>query len=833
MDTPQQSSDDQAAMDQVTTKQNNEGFINKKWQKLAIYYVLFVGILSIGLWAGITKLGWFDNSVAISSSPTDSEIVSEMSKNLTEQLINDAIAYKNSNDNNRETALSILHQTADRRQEYIKALMKEDPDAFLRLAITPDIKDELLQEVNGIEATVTLEGKLEIIAQTEIFEDETENHHDHDHDHLNCTYSFFLVLPSGETKNLYLPESAPAYNPNDQIKVTGYELDDNIVPDTVADPDNFAVIAAAMEPGATVGTHATAVFLLNVEGSTIPSSFNKTNALQTFNEVNAWFQEASLGNFRLAGKLNPSQPADIFGTYTMVADNPDLIHCFRYNNWRGEAYAAAAADGFVAADYRHIMLIINFESRPGMVCGGGEGTMGGVGSSVGMQGNTLGSTDNKGTIIHELGHNLSYGLLHASSLYNCTINDQPVVFSKFDNCTYGEYGDPFSVMGSSQGNFHFNAIEKTHLGWIPAANVVTATTSGTYDLYPSDGFSSGTQLIRIPMTYDDPVPVAYGPAPWFYYLELRKLVGVQNGAGANAARKADLNGVFLRVGNSTTYPPKTVLHRLGALPGAEPCEQCVTGLRPGMVFKDPHDPNITIKVLSWTPDKATVSVEFGGAPPPACVRQNPTVIINPSERTMRVNPGSTVNHTVTVTNNDSPWGCSTSTFNITPGATNPAGLSFSPTSQSLTIAPGESKTQVFSTTLPPGMTEGSRTVFFTAINSDHTSYSSGSLHASIIVVNTGATPPAINISGITNGGTIQPNTNTKIITTSTHTTGISKVEIFINNKLVARCNEPKNGICDVFVKGSNTAVGTHMLRVVATTKDTSQTTGTANLTFNK
>jgi len=814
--------------------------MGKRWQKITLCCVLAVGVLVVGLWTGVAKFGWFDRSVAITSSPSADQILSDMSKNLTEQLINDAIAYKNADGASRETALSTLHQTAAKRQQYIKTLMQEDPDAFLSLAISQDIKQELLQGIEGIETNVALGGELKLIAE------ETSDHDSHDQD---CATLFFLVLPSGETKSLFLPTSVPvAYNPNDIIQTVGFELDGTFVPNTVADPGNFIVIAGGIEASdnmaslSTFGTRKIAVILVNVNNAAITDNaehaFTPSGALQMFDAAKNYYEENSYGQVSLSGKLNPAKSADVFGVYNVTTENiPNDYNCnLYYNDWYNQGTAAAATDGFVNSGYDHVLVWINkppYTVTPFNICNW-NGRADVTGSKI-YQWSYAGAS----TAIHEMGHNL--GLPHASSFENCTISGQGVSFAKAEDCsTFREYGDFYSAMGTGETRgsptVHFDAIEKVKLGWIPATNVTTVTASGTHvvNLYPSEQSSTGTQLIRIPMPYDI-VPrsgtiIYQGEAPFYYYLELRKPVGI-DGNGLSQF-KEDFNGVFLRTGSgSTTFTyASNYLWSLGALPGAEACylDRCTTGLRPGMVFADPYNPDMTIKVLSWTPDKATVEITLTkDVEPTVCVRREPTVVVDPLSAT--VEPGGSAKYVVTATNNDS-GGCNHSGHTFKSG-TPPSGFQVSAGGTKGDLQPGDSSSQEFTVASPSTVASGIYTITFTVTNLN--SNTTVARDASFIVASTNATPPTIVVTGITNGGTINPNANTKIAATATHAEGISKVEIHIDNQLVAKCNEPKNGICDVFVKGSNVVSGTHTLKVTATAKDTGQTNGTANLSFGR
>ena len=825
MDISQRPDKDQTAMNQIpATGQGTKGFFSQKWQKITLCCIFALGIIIAGFWAG----GWFDKSVAVTSSPSADQVLSDMSKNLTEQLISDAIAYKNADASNRETALSTLHQTATQRQGYIKALMKEDPDTFLSLAITPDIKDELLQGVEGVEASITLEGELRLIADTPA---DTTGYSNHRSVHS------LLVLSSGETKNLFLPTSMPVTpKPNDLVQVTGYKLDDAFVPNTTADPNNFTVSANATETMDDAldifGTHQVAFILVNINDTEMPSNFTTQNAEQLLDASKAYYEEASYGNMSLAGKLNPSKSTDIFGIYNITTENLTNNCDNHYMDWHAQARAAAAADGFVSTGYKHIIVQFNNPSSVIFCLFAGRAQL--PGTYVWLR-----TFSDAGTTIHELGHNL--GLRHAHSLTNCRINSQNVAFGKATDCTFAEYGDYFSTMGQSsspRGNPtpHLNSIEKFKLGWIPTVNIATVTTSGVYDLYPSDEPSTGTQVIRIPMPYDlvmptgqTPLTVFLGPTPFYYYFEMRKPIGVQS--NISAQHKADFEGIFLRTGGDSDgndfWYTSAFLYQLGSLPGAETCTNCITGLRPGMVFEDPYNPDMTVKVLSWTADKATVEVTLSNVEPPTCTRANPTVTVSPSGG--MAEPGDSINYTVSVTSNDSA-SCSAITYTTTP-STSTSGFAFSPASQSWSLSPGASNSQIFAATSPSSAADGLHAMTFTVSNSDNAA--TVTRNTSFIVASTGAIPPNIHVSGITDGATINPAINTKITATAAHAEGISKVEIYINDRLVARCTEPRNGVCDVSVKGSNTAAGTHTMKVIATAKDASQTTGTANLSFNK
>jgi hypothetical protein len=229
---------------------------------------------------------------------------------------------------------------------------------------------------------------------------------------------------------------------------------------------------------------------------------------------------------------------------------------------------------------------------------------------------------------------------------------------------------------------------------------------------------------------------------------------------------------------------------------------------------------------------ASHSVNFtagNNVTPTTCTRNAPTsTLALPSN--LFVDPGGRLNYAIAIRNNDNA-NCPASMFTATPSVS-PSGATFNPTARSFILSPGETSThQAFAVDLPDNAPGGSRTLTFSFTSPSHTTPVTQS--TGFTVLGTGITPPFVTISGIANNETISPAANTHIIATASHSTGIARIEIFINDRLVGRCNNPRNNTCDVFVKGSNTVTGQHMLRVVATAKDTDQTTGTANMTFRR
>jgi M6 family metalloprotease-like protein len=188
-------------------------------------------------------------------------------------------------------------------------------------------------------------------------------------------------------------------------------------------------------------------------------------------------------------------------------------------------------------------------------------------------------------VAHEMGHN--FGLLHAASL-DCGTQ------SIGGTCTSSEYGDPFDVMGNQRA-MHFNAAQKSLLGWFSASAVKTHSTgSATYTLSPIESAGGSTYAVKIPAL-----------AKRTYWLEYRQPIGQDAGLSAFPT-----NGVQVRV----------------AAPFEQLCSGCVDdtefldmtpatsaftdgALTVGNTFRD--ETGLSINVLSATPTSVTVNVGWG------------------------------------------------------------------------------------------------------------------------------------------------------------------------------------------------------------------------------
>jgi chitodextrinase len=233
-----------------------------------------------------------------------------------------------------------------------------------------------------------------------------------------------------------------------------------------------------------------------------------------------FFAEESRGAISITGQ--------VFGWYTIAATNANCA----YATWQSEAAAAAQAAGVDLNAYDHIV----FAWPRAISCG-----WAGMGWMPGPITWNNGSFDLR-VLAHELSHN--FGTNHASTL-QCTQGATIVAISA--TCSYDEYGDPFSVMGSGS-TYHNDGEQLSEIGFLLAGELATVVPGGTYTLTPLLGSPAGlVKVLRIVRQT--------GTSGTSFYLDVRATFGPYfDSFGAGSAA---VTGVMIRLSSDTGAPTRS------------------------------------------------------------------------------------------------------------------------------------------------------------------------------------------------------------------------------------------------------------------------------------
>jgi hypothetical protein len=229
-------------------------------------------------------------------------------------------------------------------------------------------------------------------------------------------------------------------------------------------------------------------------------------------------------------------------------------------------------------------------------------------------------------LVQEPGHN--FGMVHSSSL-RCVRSGAAasmIASAEEGQCTHNEYGNPFDPMGGGGGGgsqqnlnrcLHMNGVQKAYQDWLGGCNIVKATASGRFTIYPLEKTCNGVQLLQVPLV--SPRTLRFPPSPaatlqqgiiTSYYVELRAPVGLD--AALQTPRvfvvaAGDLREARLR-GNPNWLIDTTP--ETGTINDA--------ALAVGKTFADPAENGPRITVVSADASKAVIQVQLGasGGPPP-------------------------------------------------------------------------------------------------------------------------------------------------------------------------------------------------------------------------
>ena len=364
------------------------------------------------------------------------------------------------------------------------------------------------------------------------------------------------------------------------VEVEGYDAGAGVVPARIVvltAPERATATRATVEKSTAV--HSVLVVLANFSNTAAPG-YTAAQAQQVMttnaNSVANFYAEASFGAHGFNVTVTPS-----WVTLSGYAQ-PSCIDT-TLSTFTSAANAASKAAGYDPALYEFIVYLF----PPTSGCGwAGLGYIG-YPKLAYINGPSSFITQ---VVAHEMGHN--FGLLHAASL-RCT-------GMIGGTCSVSEYGDPFSTMGNQRAG-HFNAAQKSLLGWI--ASGTTPTHPGgtvTYVLSPIESGGGTLYAVKVPTPN----------ANRTYWIEFRQPIGFDAWTGWTS------NGAQLRVASPfETYcsgcdgwSDDTEL--VDATPGTSSFNDAA--LLAGSTFSDPSYP-VTISVLSATSTALTVQVSTPAA----------------------------------------------------------------------------------------------------------------------------------------------------------------------------------------------------------------------------
>jgi len=285
-------------------------------------------------------------------------------------------------------------------------------------------------------------------------------------------------------------------------------------------------------------------------------------------------------------------------------------------------------------------------------------------------------------------------------------------------------------MGTPQGDvsFHYNAFQKERLGWLnygSSPKIQTVTTSGTYTITEYET-GAGPNALKI-LQSTDPTT---GAKTW-YYLEARQAIGFDSPIAREFAQN-ETTGVLFHLGTDGNASSSLLLDMTPATPTSNWYYDL--SLVVGQSFQD-STAGVTFMPTAVSSTGATVQITMANGP--VCTAANPSVNVSPSQ-SQSVASGTTVNFTVTVTDNDSS-GCSAATFNL--GSTVPSGWAGLWSAAGLSLSPGKSGSATLTVTSPVGTADGSYNVGLSAVNASAASHS-GSAAATYVI----STPAALSVS---------------------------------------------------------------------------------------
>jgi len=436
-------------------------------------------------------------------------------------------------------------------------------------------------------------------------------------------YHYHVRDDAGGTTTLAVQSLPAELRGGSRVQVFGRRGADGVS----LDPQTITVLAAPSGSGSGMvlksGTINSVLVIMANFNNTAAPSYTAAQAQQVMvsnsDSVANYYNEVSYGG----------QLLNVTVTSTWVTMNLAATCDYTQINPAANTAALALNSTYNAANYAFVVYLF-----PSQSCGWSGLAYVGYPHQAFINGTGSFATQ---VVAHEMGHN--FGLLHAGSL---SCGSAAIGGS----CSVAEYGDPWDTMGNQHAG-HFNAVQKSILGWIPSTSVKTHSSgSASYTLSPLESAGGGTYAVKIPTTN----------ANRTYWLEFRQPIGFDS-----LLATYPNNGVQVRVASPFEWASGADDTELVDMTPASSGGFGDSALVAGQSFLD-STTGVNIIVTSASASAVTVSVTKGAGTSPTTTTLASSV--NPSTA------GATVTLTATVTGTNP-----TGSVNFKDGSSSVAGCS--------------------------------------------------------------------------------------------------------------------------------------------------------------